>query len=341
MRSLLLLLLLPWSALAADFDIALSYGQSRDFWKTVQDIQNRSGNLPSIQSTIRDKYGKPDLLYSSLDAAYSYSSDRDSFLNHNVVGSRAEAVAGGEISNPIFPEIQAYANTTGILSYGWKTGPERFPWNVEWKALAGIGPEKRLFAQGAEFIDAIPVRTGTLFLMGTEARAVHTWSTGDFGINTDALLRPLYFHSTTEAARSKQEEDNSFFTVRWKLQNEWTKGIEVPFAHNARFGIISAIGQNPLPFLDLPVTWDYQQKLDIYPGLGSVSGIGGIMRLTYDTNFPNLTFHAGYYGGAIGGGFNVQWGQILFHASSYGVENLLTPAREKTRLWSATLVLAL
>ncbi len=96
-----LLLLLPLSSLAADFDLSLAYGQSRDFWKTVHEVQDRTGNLTEIQNVVKDRYGKPDLLYSSLDAAYAYEAFDSGLLGRVVIGTRAEALAGGEISNPI------------------------------------------------------------------------------------------------------------------------------------------------------------------------------------------------------------------------------------------------
>jgi hypothetical protein len=342
---LLLSTLSPSAALAADFDLSLGYGQSRDFWQTVQDVQDRTGNLAEIQSVVKDKYGKPDFGYSYLDAAYSYPHEAfdSSLLGMTVIGTRAEALAGGEISNPISPEIQAYAASVGIFSFGLRSipGSDRSTY-LDARLFGGVGPEKRLYAQGAEFIDAIPVRSGTLLLGGTEVSILNNSQVGeDFWITTDIFLRGTYFHSSTPTPKSKPKEDREFITLRWRLQNEWLKQTDTFLSSNTRFGILSVLGQNPLPFFNLPTTWDYQQKLDIYPGLASISGIGGIVRFLSESSVPNVALYGGYYGGAFGGGVELQLGSVLLSGSTYGVESLLTPAREKTRIWNAALGVAL
>lgn len=329
---------------AADFDIGLNYGQSRDFWGTVQDIQNKTGNLSEINSVVRQRYGKPDILYSSLDAAYSYPHDHfeSDLLGLAVVGTRAEALAGGVISNPISPEIQAYANTTGIFSFGLRSRPRPLASHVDARLLLGLGPEKRLYAQGAEFIDAIPVRSGILFLGGAEILFLDQSNVGeDFWITTEILLRGLYFHSTTDAPKSRPSEDNSFATLRWKLQNEWLKETSTFLSSRTRFGIVSVLGQTPLPYLSLPITWDYQQRLALNPGLKSISGLGGLVRFVNENALPNVSLYGGYFGGALGAGLELQLGSVLFSASTYGVESYLTPARDTTRLWSASMGIAL
>ncbi len=346
LRSILCLaLLLPSVASATDFDFSVSYGQSRDFWHTVQDIQDRTGNLPEIQSILADKYGKPDLVYSSLDAAYAYPHEAfDSrFLGMVVIGTRAEAVAGGEISNPIAPEIQAYASSVGIFSLGLRSVVDSSRTShIDARLLAGLGPEKRLYAQGAEFIDAIPVRSGLLLLGGGEIFFINRSAVGEsFWITTDVLLRTVYFRSNTKPARSLPQEDLSFTTFRWKLQNEWLKETDTFLSSRTRFGILSVLGQNPLPFLSLPITWDYQQKLPLYPGLQSIGGIGVIGRLLTESAVPNLAVYGGYFGGAAGGGIDLQLGSVVLNASTYGVESLLTPAKEKTRIWNASIGVAL
>lgn len=332
------------SARAADFDLGLSYGQSRDFWRTVEAVQDRTGNLVEINEVVKDRYGKPDLLYSYLDAAYSYPHEafESDLLGLVVVGTRAEAIAGGEITNPISPEIQAYASSTGIFSLGLRSKVRPLSTNLDARLLLGLGPEKRLYAKGAEFIDAIPVRSGILFLGGGELLLLDQSAVGeDFWITTELLLRGVFFHSTTAPAKSRPDEDRSFAAWRWKLQNEWLKETPTFLSRRTRLGIVSVVGQNPLPFLSMPITWDYQQKLTLYPGLKSISGLGGIVRLLSDNSLPNVSFYGGYFGGAIGAGTDLQIGSFLLNASTYGVESLLTPSREKTRIWSVTLGLAL
>ena len=338
-----LLLLLPFLAHAADFDLSLGYGQSRDFWRTVQEVQDRTGNLSEIQEVVKGRYGKPDLLYSYLDAAYSFPhEDFDSeLLSETVIGTRAEAMAGGEISNPISPEIEAYANSTGIFSIGFRSKPQSASF-LDARLFAGLGPEKRLYAQGAEFIDAIPVRSGTLFLGGAKVAFLDRSAVGeDFWITTDIALRGTYFHSTTSPAKSRPDDKRSFATLRWRIQNEWLKETQTFLSSHTRLGILSVLGQTPLPFLDLPVTWDYQQKLKLYPGLASISGIGGIARLLTQSALPNVAFYGGYFGGALGAGLDLQLKSVLLNASTYGVENTLTPAREKARIWNLSLSVAL
>ncbi|RYZ96767.1 MAG: hypothetical protein EOP11_22970, partial [Proteobacteria bacterium] len=69
---LLALFALAPAARATDFDVGLAYGQSRDFWRLVNDIQDRTGNAAEIDALAHDRYGKPDVVYSYLDASYSY-----------------------------------------------------------------------------------------------------------------------------------------------------------------------------------------------------------------------------------------------------------------------------
>lgn len=337
--------LLPMPSLAAGFDFSIGYGQSRDFWQTVQAVQDRTGNLGEIQSVIKDKYGKPDLVYSYLDAAYTYPHEAfdSSFLGLVVVGTRAEALAGGEISNPISPQIEAYANSVGIFSFGLRSMPEPTANSyIDARLMAGLGPEKKLYAQGAEFIDAIPVRSGTLILGGGEIVFLNRSSYGeDFWITTDILLRGIYFHSSTPPPKSRPKEEKSHVAWRWKLQNEWLKQTDTFLSSRTRFGILSVVGQNPQPFLTLPVSWDYQQKIELYPGLRSISGIGGIIRFLSESATPNVALYGGYFGGAFGAGVDLQLGSVLLNASTYGIENRLTPAREKTRIWNASLGVAL
>lgn len=347
MRTLFTLpfLLLALPAFAADFDIGLSYGQSRDFWKTVHDVQNQTGNIGGINNAVAGRYGRPDILYSALEASYSYPHEMFDwdFLGRTSIGTRAEALAGGEISNPISPEIQAYADSVGIFSIGFRSAlnPLRRSY-IETRLLGGIGPEKRLYAQGAEFIDAIPVRSGTLILGGAEIVFLDRAPTGDdFWVTTDVMLRGLYFHSSTPTPRSRPFEDREFITWHWRLQNEWLKETGTFLSDQTRFGILTTFGQTPYPFLNLPYTWDYQQKMQFWPGFGSVSGIGGIIRFLTPSAVPNFAFYGGYFGRAFGGGIDLQFGSVLLNGSTYGIENNLTPAREHTRLWNLSLGIAL
>lgn len=327
-------------AFAADFDLSLNYSQSQDFWRTVQAVQDRTGNLPEIQSIVKDKYGKPDVLYSYLDASYAQQAFDSELFSHYSFGTRAEALAGGEVSNPVSPSIEAYANSVGIVSFGFRGAPEIGVGSLlSLKALVGLGPEKRLYAQGAEFIDAIPVRSGMLLLSGLEGQWLNRSDVGgDFWITTDVFLRGAYFHSTTGAPKSRQE-DNSFATLRWRLQNEWLK--EWDESGSVRVGVVSVLGQHPVPFLTLPVSWDYQQRLVLYPGLASVSGGGAILRFLSARALPNLALYAGVFGGAFGAGLDLQLGSVMLHASTHALENSFTPARDRTRLWSASLGVAL
>lgn len=331
-------------AQATDFDLAFSYGQSRDFWQTVQSVQDRTGNISDIQAAVKDRYGKPDLLYSYLDASYARPHELfdGNYFNRVLIGTRAEAVAGGEISNPVSPEIQAYANSTGIASFGFTSSPMLEDHSFfELKSLVGFGTEKRLYAQGAELIDSIPVRSGLLFLGGLEGSFADQSKVGDdFWITSYIMARGVYFHSTVSDPKSRSE-DNSFAVFRWRIQNEWLKETETFLAKNTRVGIISVTGQNPQPYLVLPITWDYQQHLSAFPGFESIGGIGGIVRFLNKKSLPNVSFYAGLFGGSVGGGLDLQIGSALLQASSYGVENFLTPSRDKTRIWNLSLGFAL
>lgn len=334
-------------AFAADFDLGVGYSQSRDFWETVHAVQEKTGNLTEIQKALNDRYGHPDVAFSYLDASYAYPHgwfDSDAF-SHAWIGTRAEALAGGQVSNPIFPEFQAYANSIGIASYGFRSRGDAMAtgssfWS--WRVLGGYGPEKRLYAKGPELIESIPVRSGNLLLLGTEILFLdQSEYGGDFWITTNAMIRPVYFKSSTPPARSRPDEQRSFTTWRWKIQNEWLKQAETPFASRTRFGIISVVGQNPVPFTSIPVSWDYQQKLQLFPGLGSTGGLGGIVRFLSDNALPNLCFYAGSFGGMLGGGVDLQLGPVLINASTYGLENSLTVTHENTRLWQASIGVAL
>jgi hypothetical protein len=332
---------------AADFDLSLGYSQSRDFWDTVNSVQEKSGNLTEIQKTLNDKYGKPDIAFSYLDATYAYPHgwfDSDS-LDHAWIGTRAEGLAGGEVSNPIFPEIQAYANTIGIASYGFRSRGDAMArgqsfWSL--RALGGMGKEKRLRARGPEFLESIPLRSGTLLALGAELQFLdQTEFGGDFWITSNWMLRPMWFKSSTEPSRALPDEQRSFYTWRWKLQNEWLKQIETALSSRTRIGILSVLGQNPVPFAPLPISWDYQQKLQFYPGLGSSSGLGGIIRLLSERALPNIAIYGGLFGGALGGGMDIQLGPVLLNASTYGLENTLTISHNNTRLWQGSIGIAL
>ncbi len=345
--SLFTTLFLTPLAFPAEFDLGLGYSQSRDFWETVHDVQSKTGDLGEIQRLFNDRYGKPDIVFSYLDAAYSYPQDlfESETFSHAWIGTRAEALAGGEVSNPIFPEIQAYANSTGIVSYGFHSRPDAMArgfsfWS--WRVLGAMGPEKRLYAKGPELIEAIPVRSGTLLAAGTELGFLDQSEYGDdFWVTTNALLRPVYFHSSVPAAPSFPDEERSFVTWRWRMQNEWLKEVKTPLSDKTRFGIISVAGQTPVPFTSLPITWDYQQKLQIFPGLGATSGLGGILRLLTDSGLPNVAIYAGEFGGGLGGGLDLQLGVVILNASTYSLENSLTASHDRTRLWQASIGMAL
>jgi hypothetical protein len=335
-------ILTPW-AHSNDFGLALHYGQSRDFWQTVQSVQDQTGNLSGIEASVRDRFGKPDILHSSLTASYSYPQSQGGILGLDqvVIGTKAEALAGGEISNPVNPRIQAYANSTGIAFFGLKSLPQQAAsfTTADIHLLAGLGPEKRLAAEGAEFIDAIPVRSGTLLLGGADFSLVDRSVMGtDFYVSTNLFLRAVYFYSTVPQAKSRTEASR-LYAYRWRIQNEWTKEIETFLGKRTQIGIVSVLGQTPLPYLLLPVTWDYQQRLPLYPGLKSISGIGALGRILS----PSLALSGfgGFFGGAVGGGLDLQWGSVVLSVSSFGVESLLTPAREHTRLYQGALTVLL
>lgn len=347
--SSILAILAAWPTLshAADFDLGLGYAQSRDFWETVHDVQDKTGNLTEIQRTLNDRYGRPDILYSYLDASYSYPHSwfESNTLSHAFIGTRAEALAGGQVSNPIFPEIQAYANSTGIASYGFRSRSDALArgfsfWS--WRLLAGMGPERRLYAKGPEFIEAIPVRSGTLLLAGTELAFLdQSEFDGDFWVTSNIFVRPVYFRSSVPAAKSFPDEERSFWTWRWRIQNEWLKQTDSFLSTRTRFGIISVAGQNPVPFTSLPITWDYQQKTQLYQGIGASSGIGGILRVLTESSLPNLALYGGLFGGAFGAGIDLQLGPVILNGSTYALENSLTTTHDRTRMWQAQLGLAL
>lgn len=335
-------LFLPSFVHAADFELAGAYAQSRDFWQTVHAVQDQTGNIGEIQKVVHDRYGQPDIAYTYLDAAYAYPHgwfDSETF-SHAWIGTRAEGLAGGEISNPIFPEIQAYANTVGIASYGLRSGADalmrgRSFWS--WRVFGGWGPEKRLYALGPELIGSIPVRSGSLLLLGTEWNFLDQSEFGDdFWITTNALVRPTFFHSSVEPAASFPDEEHKFWTWRWRIQNEWLKQVETPLSSRTRFGILTVAGQTPIPFSSIPFTWDYQQKTQLFPGLGASSGLGGIVRILTDSGVPNIAAYFGEFGGALGGGLDLQLGPVLLNASSYALENSLTTSHDRTRLWQFT-----
>ncbi|MGZ3710594.1 MAG: hypothetical protein ACXVBE_02515, partial [Bdellovibrionota bacterium] len=213
---------------------------------------------------------------------------------------------------------------------------------LEIKGLAGLGTEKKLYAQGAELIDAIPVRTGTLLMAGAQAGILdHSLIEDDFSIATDAYVRGMFFHSTVPVAASRPNEDRSFIAWRWHVQNEWLKETDTWLSHRTRFGIVSVLGQDPYPFFALPITWDYEQKLRVFPGFGSVSGLGGIVRILTESSLPNIAVYGGLFGGGIGGGVDMQVGPVLLNASTYDIQNFLTPNCERTRLWHASIGVAL
>ena len=196
--------------------------------------------------------------------------------------------------------------------------------------------------EGPELIGSIPVRSGTLLVAGTEGSFLdQTEYGGDFWITTNALIRPTYFHSSVDPAESFPDEERSFWTWRWRMQNEWLKEEETVLSRRTRFGILSVVGQTPIPFSSIPVTWDYQQKTQLFPGIGASGGLGGILRLISDRALPNLALYAGLFGGALGGGIDLQLGPLLLNASSYALENALTTSHDRTRLFQATAGLSL
>src|SRR5687768_2942241 len=101
--SLLLLsasLSLASPAFATDLNLGLSYAQSRDFWRTVDDVQNKRGDISAINQALYDRYGKPDLLFSYFHGEYVYKHDYfdSELLGQAFFGTQAEAIAGGEVS---------------------------------------------------------------------------------------------------------------------------------------------------------------------------------------------------------------------------------------------------
>ena len=335
---------LAFSLQAADFDLSLNYGQSQDFWKTVNQVQEQRGSIVGINEVLRDKYGKPDLVFSSLQALHSYKQDyfESVPLSKIYFGTRAEASAGGEVSNPISPKIIAYGSTLGIASFGFRSDPAKQGFRLSLGSFAGLGPEKQLYAEGAEFLEAIPVRNGLLFVAGLDLEAFHQEEyEGDFFVSTYGRFRPSYFHSTTKAPRTKPHWDNSFFTWRFRLQNEWLKEIESSLADHVRVGIITSLGQNPIPNLELPFAWDYQQRLPLLPNFTSMSGLGGMIRLISEEASPSLAAYAGLFAKRLGGGLDLQYKSAVLTAASWGIENSLSPSRESTRLWTLSLGLAL
>jgi hypothetical protein len=332
----------PLAARGANFDLSVGYAQSADFWKVVQQIQDQTGNLGPILKLVNDQYGQPDVGFTYLEAGYSYPQEwlPSEALSHAWITTKAEALAGGEISNPILPIVQAYANTTGIVSYGLRSAPEAKAaghclWGI--RVLGGLGPEKRLYAQGPEFLDTIPVRSGTLALAGAEVSFLDQSELGgDFWITTNALVRPVYFHSSVDPSPDLPDEPTSFMTWHWQLENEWLKEVPTSLSPHTRIGIITTLGQTPIPFTSVPITWDYQQKTQLFPGLGAISGIGGILRIVSENSSLGLATYLGEFGGGFGGGVNAQLGPILLNGSSYTLENDLTTSHDKTRLYQVT-----
>ncbi|MCO5142943.1 MAG: hypothetical protein M9962_07630 [Oligoflexia bacterium] len=333
------IILLGAETKAADLSLSLSYAQSRDFWKTVQSIQDKTGDIGAIHQVIKDKYGKPDLLYSRFSASYSFEQNGDfpEFIDNFFVGTNAEALAGGGVQNPISPEVHAYASTMGIGSAGFLSISDSKQSIFSMQTLLGLGKQKQLDAKGAEFIDAIPVRNGILALGGVDLDYVYRTSFGDNFWTTNSVgIRPIYFFSNIDPPLSESETKYSYLVLRWRLESEWLKQFSSDY-FDWSLGIHTIAGQSPYPGLILPITWDYHNRLQLLPSLGSVSGIGLVAKLFGDGSYANLTSHAGIYGGEIGGGLGLHIKTFSLNASTYSIENYFHRSEGKTRIWSASI----
>lgn len=328
-----------------EFSLNVGYSQSSDFWKTVQEIQSKSGNIQEIQSVLDNRYGQSETLFSTLRAQYSADHalwDED-FLHQAYFGSDAEALAGGEAANPVSPEITAYTNSVGILSAGLKSRFSRDGLRLSARGFGGFGPEKRIHVAGTELIDGLPVRTGTLLLAGGEIKAGHRVSLeGGFEIDGEASWRPTYFTSDVGPSNVRPDEKFQFWTHRWRLDSKWLKDFNDGLADQNQFGVVAILGQQPLPNADLlPISWDYQNRLKTWPGLAALAGTGILYRALSGDGSNELEIHAGIYGGHLGAMAQYRYRALELRAATYSLDNGLGLSGVNARIWSLGLGISL
>lgn len=321
--------------------LAMVYGQSAALWSTYQGVSNAHGSVPIINSLLTRNYGTYQEGFSRVSAELEVPGAGDAggagLARKFYVGTAAEADGFGVAENPVVPELHADLLVDQLLTAGALGRIE--PWGLSTRigVVAGMGYEKRIDEYSTDLIDHQPIPGGILSIYGLDQEVSRVSAVGGGGSLEGALLlRETLFVPTLGASSLDPNRGTEFVTFRWKQDTKFWEDVRLPGLQDARVGIESILGPQPLPVDILPRSWDYVHRLQSFPELGAMAGGGAVLKGGWS---PRGSFEsmAGFYGGYWGGALSGRLGDCIVSLGSWGIESSSAYQGLGQRIWTAAM----
>ncbi|NCN26537.1 hypothetical protein GW915_03090 [bacterium] len=324
----------------ADADIRTGlhgrYSQSRDFWKTVDQLKEKQDYHVLVSEYFDSKRKQAQEAWFGLDldletespATLAGLSKRTRFT------MGIESIAGGRIRNRISPTINAYdiyhAHFDLVLKNGtWVEGSRlnrtyyESGFGYAFGTRAGFGKQRLLGGEVSSYLLDSQEKEFSIQEISLIGGASYAWwLNSNLRSATSGRLDPSFFHSTDIGDEFGSRVEGGSVVTRWRLENEtmfhFSPRPKGGFAMGASF--IS--GPQPLPFDGvLPRVWDPVHKelikFKLTPGN---FGAGPIVEWVSASRNYGIRGVGGYYGGYFGGGAELKLGVFYLQAGSFGIE---------------------
>mgnify|MGYP001608603397 CR=1 FL=1 len=324
---LLLSLTGSWSTLAAadtssepetiELHFRGSYAQSRNFWSLVDEVRAAS-DVSRAQAILETHYGKPAERLAQLGTQVYFEN-----VSHLWVGIGAEALIGGDARNPVFPEIRAYSFLSGYGEFGFGTRLPEDQYGLDWEVglRVGAGSRESIDAPVTALLGSDPIDRGLFVYTGPEFK---------FGANVDVFgiarwrsrmaLRPTLYGVRSYDEGLAPELGYQSWAIRWRSMTEVLFKIETIPSGMSEIGLVTLMGQQPLPVDVLPRVWDSVHHLKPFPDWRQLAGLGLVFRNSQERHHFSLRVTGGIFGGYPGGGLEFSLRDGFGSIGYWGVE---------------------
>lgn len=317
------------------------YGNTPDFWGTVENLDEKKDNIKELDRYLDPRYGKNELglshfEFSAFIPQKKIISDIFPFFKFHI---RGDALAGGEVLNPVFPQIKAYQSITGEGGFGLYR-PIKYTDNFEIGSSFGFqfgtGELKTLEMHASDFIEKTPIQKGDLNfvtfnfsfgftqLMFDHFRSEHT---------LNGLPTFLNYHVTEQDLKPGWKE--KVWKARWNYIGKWFLSTDEYANENGfHLGVLSSFGNFPIPNTSLlPKSWEYVHDRSLTNSFTKMSGVGMFGQVFFDpSSLYFLELQAGTFAGLFGGSGSLRLNWFYLEAGSWGLDTGVRYLIEETRL---------
>ncbi len=320
-----------WIALpiarATGFNLDLLYGEQPDFWDEVDALENSEAPDEQLLRLLDKKdYGATEgIAKVRLEVLSTQREYLNGAFDASSLGIGGEGLVGGEAYNRISPRIHGYAlwdvSFFGTLSRtAPKLGESGWLWLLS--SEVGIGEQKIVQGEAIDFADDDPpISNSAIFFFAFDLGiGYHSQFSEQMRIKYQALFLPTLFHSTSKDASSTYGTTKGSSRLRWRTEFEQTFALQPIHEGGAEIGVQIFGGQQPTPVRILPRVWDSVHRLEFTPDLGSLIGIGPVIRAYTASREYDFEVYFGQYGGYKGVGASANISFLRLEAGTFGFE---------------------